>query len=108
LQTDNTLFLANSSFATAEQQQLEKAQFFAKKRKHFTVSQLIKFNGCTIHFTNKSTITVNQKNQCNNLVTVSEKLISATSFKSITRANFSFYDQYVAQRAKEAYIALMC
>jgi len=48
LQIDNTLFLANTTFADAEQQHLEKAHFLAKKHKQLTVKQSLKFNGYII------------------------------------------------------------
>ena len=38
LQTDDTLFLANTTFADAEQRQLEKAHFLAKEREQLTQS----------------------------------------------------------------------
>jgi hypothetical protein len=48
LQTDNTLFLANKTFADAEENELYKAKFMAKKQKRLTVAALLKFNGAII------------------------------------------------------------
>ena len=45
LQTDDTLFLANTSFAAAEETNLQKAQFLAKERDILTTESLLKFNG---------------------------------------------------------------
>jgi hypothetical protein len=48
LQTDNTLFLANKSFAEAEKSELHKANFLAKDREQLTFLTLIKFNDSQI------------------------------------------------------------
>jgi hypothetical protein len=44
LQTDDTLFLADKSFAEAEEPELNKANFLAKARKQLTSTTPIKFN----------------------------------------------------------------
>jgi hypothetical protein len=44
LQTNNTLFLADKSFAEAKKSELHKANFLAKNREQLTSSTLIKFN----------------------------------------------------------------
>jgi hypothetical protein len=108
LQTDDTLFLADQSFATAEQKQLEKAGFLAKDREHLAVDQPIKFNGCTIRLTEQGNVTITQENQCNNLNLVDLKPTSTTSSRGVIRNALSTKEQYVAQRARGAYIASMC
>lgn len=45
LQTDDTLILADKTFAAAKDTQLRKAKLLAKKREILTPSTLIKFNG---------------------------------------------------------------
>ena len=45
LQTNNTLFLADKTFAEVEQNKLYKAKFIAKEREQFTVNIPLKFNG---------------------------------------------------------------
>jgi hypothetical protein len=44
LQTDDTLFLANKSFAKAEESELNKANFLAKDREQLTFTTPIKLN----------------------------------------------------------------
>jgi hypothetical protein len=43
LQTNNTLFLANKSFAKAKESELHKTNFLAKDREQLTFLTLIKF-----------------------------------------------------------------
>jgi hypothetical protein len=45
LQTDDTLFLADTSFADAEESKLRKARFSTKERTILTTTTLLKFNG---------------------------------------------------------------
>ncbi|KAI1004025.1 hypothetical protein K3495_g4184 [Podosphaera aphanis] len=88
LQTDDTLFLVNESFADAEQNSLKKAQFLAKDH---------------------GVITLTQERQCNNISIVeSDKRLSITSSRGILRKELSTKEQYVAQRARGAYTASMC
>jgi hypothetical protein len=44
LQTNNTLFLVNKSFAEAKESELKKANFLAKAREQLTFTTPIKFN----------------------------------------------------------------
>jgi hypothetical protein len=48
LQTDDTLFLADETFAETEQNKLYKAKFMAKERKKLTVDIPLKFNSSLI------------------------------------------------------------
>jgi hypothetical protein len=109
LQTDDTLFLANTTFADAEQRQLEKAHFLAKEREQLTVEQSLKFNGCIIQLSREGNITITQERQCKNLKTVHlSKVATTTSSRGMVRDALTTKEQYVAQRARGAYIASMC
>jgi hypothetical protein len=48
LQTDNTLFLADKTFADTEENKLYKAKFMAKEQEKLTVVTPLKFNGAII------------------------------------------------------------
>jgi hypothetical protein len=48
LQTDNTLFLADKTFADTEKNELYKTKFIAKEQKRLTIAALLKFNGVII------------------------------------------------------------
>jgi hypothetical protein len=45
LQTDNTLFLVDNTFAEAKETKLKRAGFVAKEREQLTVDTPLKFNG---------------------------------------------------------------
>ena len=109
LQTDDTLFLANQSFANLEQIELQKAKFLAKEREQLTLDHNLKFNGGIIQLEDNGTaLTITQERQCQNLKTVSQGSASTTSTQGITRHKLSTKEQYVAQRARGAYIASVC
>ena len=108
LQTDDTLFLADNTFAEAEQSELHKAEFMAKEREQLTADTPIKFNGGLIQLTQDGSITLTQKRQCENLSVVNTTPADSTSSRGVTRDLLTPKDQYIAQRARGAYIASVC
>jgi hypothetical protein len=48
LQTDNTLFLADKTFADTEENKLHKAKFMAKEQERLTAATPLKFNRAII------------------------------------------------------------
>lgn len=109
LQTDDTLFLGDIDFAAAEQNNLKKAQFLAKEREHLSVDKPIKFNGGLIQLLEQhNSITLSQERQCQNLRLVHEKPVTTTSSRGTVRDSLTPKEQYVAQRARGAYIASVC
>jgi hypothetical protein len=54
LQTDDTFFLADKSFAKAEESELKKANFLAKAREQLTLTTPIKFNDSQIELQDNS------------------------------------------------------
>jgi hypothetical protein len=108
LQTDDTLFLADDTFATSEDLNLKKANFSAKEREKLTLTTPIKFNGGQIELKNDGSILLTQERQCKNLKLVTLKPINLTSSRGEVRQAVTPKDQYVAQRARGAYIATVC
>ena len=104
LQIDNTLFLADTKFAAKEQINFEKARFLAKDQEQLTVDYLIKFNRGLIQL-NSDGIILTQACQCKNLKPISKVSTVLTSLCSTVYNNLIIEEQYVAQRARGAYIA---
>jgi hypothetical protein len=107
LQTDDTLFLADETFAKSEETKLREANFLAKEREELTRTTPIKFNGGHIK-QEKDSITLTQERQCQNLKLVTTKVIDLTSSRGEIRKAVAPKDQYIAQRARGAYIATVC
>jgi hypothetical protein len=77
LQTNNTLFLADKTFADTEENKLYKAKFMAKKRERLTVTTPLKFNRAIIQLVTDR-ITLTQERQCTNLCTITTKITTST------------------------------
>jgi len=107
LQIDDTLFLADETFVEAEEAKLQEAKFLAKEREKLTLNTPIKFNGGYIK-QEKDSIALTQERQCQNLKPVTIKAIDLTSSRGEVRKAVTPKDQYVAQRARGAYIATVC
>ncbi|KAI1002382.1 hypothetical protein K3495_g5815 [Podosphaera aphanis] len=105
LQTDDTFFLANDCFANEEQTKLKEAQFPAKEREKLTADHQLGFNGCiTTPNSIKDILTLTQERQCKSQTLVDEAITTSTSSRDAVRSGLIIKDQYIAQRAKGAYI----
>ena len=77
-----------------------------QKKKKFISQHSTKFND--VHIKQKNyfeSFYLNQKRLCKNLRLVESKSSDLTSAQGVIRKSVSFEDQYVAQRARDAYIA---
>ena len=95
LQTDNTLSVVTLDFVQQEEDKLQKARFRAKPKTVLLHDNPIKFNGGKIKLVKDNTIVLTQKGQAKNLCTIDLDDLDAEQ-------------QYVAQRAWGAYVALVC
>ena len=94
LQTDDTLFIADTLFAKNEESRLHEAKLIAKNREQLTIETPLKFNGGLIRLHNNS-ISLTQEKQCNNLELVSNGPASATSSRGTIRQNLTVKEQYI-------------
>jgi hypothetical protein len=106
LQTDDTLFVADSIFVAKEEDALREAGFLAKDREQLSTAYPIKFNGGLIKL-DPDFISLTQERQCANLQLVG-KTDTTTSSRGAIQQGLSTKEQYVAQRARGAYIATVC
>ena len=98
LQTDDTLFLGDQLFATAEELQLKNARLMAKQREKLTIKTPLKFNSGYITLNADGFITFNQPRQCENLSLVNIKNVDIISSRGKERTSVTPKDQ----RRKEA------
>ncbi len=111
MQTDDTLMRRNDRFAELKESELKKAKLMSKKREMLIVFISIKFNDEMINIiTNKNDyiLSLTQLSQFDQIrlinISVSVDLISS---RDQIKKMMTSKDQYVAQRAKEAYIVTM-
>jgi hypothetical protein len=107
MQTDDTLLLADSTFAEIEENELRKAQFLSQEREELTVENPIKFNRGQLTMKENS-LELTQEWHCQNLGAVLHEAVNLTSSRGVIRKSVLPKGQYIAQRARGAYIATVC
>jgi hypothetical protein len=104
LQTDDTLVLASPTFADLEDQRLKEAGFASKDRERLTTAHPLKFNGGHIQLAD-DTLVLTQERQCANIRLVDRRARDLEGTRGKIRRSVPPKDQYVAQRARGAYVA---
>jgi hypothetical protein len=94
MQTDDTLILGDDDFLAKEQDGITKANFLTKPIQVLLPSESITFNGCTLRLDGND-ICVSQKGQGARLELID---VNLRDYKKV----------YVEQRARGAYIAMIC
>jgi Reverse transcriptase (RNA-dependent DNA polymerase) len=109
LQTDDTLLLANNIFAQMEESELQKAKLTSKPREQLICEKPLKFNGGIITLTEPGNILLTQAHQCKGIRAANpSKSTDIVSSRGMVRKSINPKGQYVAMRAKGAYIASIC
>ncbi|EED11915.1 hypothetical protein TSTA_110940 [Talaromyces stipitatus ATCC 10500] len=104
MQTDDTLILADNTFANREENKIKRANILCKPREKLTPSNPLKFNGGLIT-EDAQGITLTQERTCKLIRSVQDRHADTTSSRGKVRKDVSPQEQYVAQRALGAYIA---
>lgn len=94
IQTDDTLFVGNEEFIRLEQDEITKSNIVTKPVDKLTYKNNLTFNGGTLKFCEKS-IFLSPKNQGENI-----KLVKVETL--------TFRNEFIAQRARGAYMATLC
>ena len=120
MQTDDTLLLATDDFANRKEKAVKSAKILIRDRICLTFINSIKFNDMKIqlHFNTKNSnslsinnffyITLFHETHVGGIALIQKNEISFTSNRDLVRKNFSTKNQYVAQRARGAYLASIC
>ena len=106
LQIDDILIFENEIFANFENFHFHEIKLLAKDRDQFTFKHFLKFNDVYIK-QKKNSFHLNQDRLCKNLRLVTPRSNDLTNAKGVMRKKMKFENQYVAQRAKGAYIATL-
>jgi hypothetical protein len=110
MQIDDTLILIDQSFAIAEKEAIHSAKIMIKAREQLTSDNLLKFNGTRIERVDSNdTIYFRQETHIQGiqLINSAESTI-IISARGKVRIKLTSREQYVAQRAREAYLASIC
>jgi hypothetical protein len=106
MQTDDTLIVADDTFAVREEEEIQRANILCKPREELTTENPLKFNGAVVTETAQG-ITLTQKRTCSHIRLVQDQPADTTNSRGKVRKDATPKDQYVAQRALGAYIASM-
>jgi hypothetical protein len=110
MQIDDILILADQSFAVVEKETVHSAKIMTKTREQLTSTNLLKFNDTRIErIDSNEVIYFRQETHIQSI-----QLINSIEFTIIISARdkirtmLIFRNQYIAQRAREAYLILIC
>ncbi len=100
--------LENKVFVDLEEKELKKAKLMFKTREKLIIINSIKFNDEIINLAEDDNILfLNQSKQFDCLRLITIKSANLTESRSQVRKSIISKNQYVAQRARSAYIAIM-
>ncbi len=112
MQTDDTLILADQSFAVAEEKVVHSAKIMIKAREQLTSTNPLKFNDTRIERLESNEtgiIYFRQETHIQGIQLIdSVESTIITSARSKVRIKLILRDQYIAQRAREAYLVSIC
>ena len=111
MQIDDILLLTTDDFANKEKKAVKSTKILIRDRSCFTSTNSIKFNDMKIqlHFSiNNSYITLFQETHIGGIILIQKNETSFTNNRDLVKKNLNTKDQYVAQRARGAYLASIC
>jgi hypothetical protein len=107
MQIDDTLILIDLNFATAKKKAIVDVKIMTKSRDHLDSNSSIKFND-TIIERQENDIYLRQISQSDHLQLIQSFDIAITSSRDKIRLALISKEQYVTQRARDAYVASIC
>ncbi len=107
MQIDDTLILIDLNFATAEKKAIIDAKIMTKSRDHLDPNSSLKFND-TIIERQENDIYLRQISQSDHLQLIQIVDIAITSSRDKIKSALISKEQYVTQRARNAYVASIC
>ncbi len=107
MQIDDTLILIDANFAVAEEKTIINAKIMIKSRNCLDSNSSLKFND-TIIERQENDIYFRQISQSDHFQLIQNVDIAITSSKSKIKFALISKEQYETQRARNAYVALIC
>ena len=109
LQIDNILILEDDQFTAIESEQLIAAKLFSKIREKLIIDHFINFNEELIIRQSKNSLLLSQQRQCSNPRLIKlKKSLDLINARDQIKKSMTSKNQYVAQRARDAYISSVC
>jgi hypothetical protein len=112
MQTDDTLILADQSFAVVEEKAVHSAKIMIKTREQLTSINPLKFNDTRIERLESNEMNIiyfRQETHIQDIQLIdSVESTIITSARDKVRIKLISREQYVIQRAREAYLTFIC
>jgi hypothetical protein len=109
MQTDDTLYEAIEAFAKQKDEAIKSAKIMIKNREHLISDNSLKFNETRIErLDSNEIIYFRQKTHIQDIQLIQSIESSITSAREKVRVNLTSREQYIAQRARDVYLATIC
>jgi hypothetical protein len=109
MQTDDTLILADQSFAVVENETIISAKIMIKTREQLISNNSLKFNDIRIkRFDSNESIYYKQETHIQDIQLIQSIESIIISARDKMRIKLISRKQYVTQRAREAYLTFIC
>jgi hypothetical protein len=109
MQIDDTLILIDQSFAVVEKKAIHSPKILIKTRKQLSLENALKFNDTRIErIDSNDTIYFRQKTHIQDIQLIQSIDAIIISARSKMRIKLITKEQYVTQRAREAYLTSIC
>jgi hypothetical protein len=108
MQTNNTLILADQSFAVVEKETIHSAKVMTKTREHLTLENSLKFNDIRIERADSRVIYFRQEMHIQDIQLIQSTDAIIINARGKMRIKLVSKEQYVIQRAREAYLTSIC
>jgi hypothetical protein len=109
MQTDDTLILTDQSFAVVEDEAIISAKIMIKTRHQLISNNSLKFNDTRIErFDSNESIYYRQETHIQEIQLIQSIESIITSARGKVRIKLTSREQYVTQRAREAYLTSIC
>ncbi len=109
MQTNDTLILADQSFAVVEKEAVHSAKIMTKTREQLTLENSLKFNDTRIErIDSNEAIYFRQETHIQDIQLIQSIDIITTNVRSKMRIKLISKEQYVTQRTREVYLTSIC
>jgi hypothetical protein len=109
MQIDDTLILADQSFAVVEEKAIHSVKIMTKTREQLTFENALKFNDTRIErIESNDVIYFRQEKHIQDIQLIKIEFTIITNARDKIRTMLTFKKQYIAQRARETYLISTC
>ena len=107
-QINDTLIFVNNDFVIKKNKVIKTINIMIKKRECFNITNSIKFNDMKIELQKKKTIIIKHASYVKNILLIKNQNFSFISAKNIIKKKLISKNQYMIQRARNAYVISIC